>query len=600
MLLKQTVSDKFQPIPFDDLAAWIFKELDGRDSIFGVPRKSFFVPRLSDRFRSRLYGTCLETPIGVASGPHSQMAQNIISAWLCGARFIELKTVQTLDELQIRKPCIAVAGAGFNIEWSHELKLEQSFEEYLRAWVLIHVLHRVLGFPGESPGVIFNMSVGYDLAGIRQSNMQSFLRNMCDAGERVKQALEVVARHAPDAAGVSVPSRISNSVTLSTMHGCPPAEIGSIASELMTQWKLHTNIKLNPTLLGAEQVREILAADPRTRELEVPDKTFAHDLGYDQAVALVGELQEVASQSGTELRVKVSNTLEVANPGELLSPEEGKVYMSGPPLHAISVSLARKLAETFPDGPDISFCAGVRADSVADLLAGGLYPVTVCTDLLGARSYRRFGKYLEKIDAAMAAADAADIPTYICRTAGHEDARSAARHNLGAYAGRAVAGLANVRERSTREKKRQVLPLFDCRDKCGICAGVCPNRAIQAYGPAAGEDAPSYDPQVAVFTAFCNECGNCASFCPLGGKPYKEKPRLYLDRPQFEAEESNAFHVMRRNGALCIEARFDGETCELCEERLPSPSPDPRTAMLNILRAFGDSLAYLPVEEVEA
>ena len=45
------------------------------------------------------YGQMLETPLGVAAGPHTQLSQNIIAAWLCGARYMELKTVQTLDEL---------------------------------------------------------------------------------------------------------------------------------------------------------------------------------------------------------------------------------------------------------------------------------------------------------------------------------------------------------------------------------------------------------------------------------------------------------------------------------------------------------------------
>jgi putative selenate reductase len=64
---------------------------------------------------------------------------------------------------------------GYNVEWSQELKVHESLEEYVRAWVLIHALHRKLGFPGESPDVVFNLSVGYNLEGIRQPNMQWFL-----------------------------------------------------------------------------------------------------------------------------------------------------------------------------------------------------------------------------------------------------------------------------------------------------------------------------------------------------------------------------------------------------------------------------------------
>ena len=55
------------------------------------------------------------------------LAQNIVAAWLCGARYIELKTVQTLDELDVPKPCIDMQDEGYNVEWSQELKVFQSF-----------------------------------------------------------------------------------------------------------------------------------------------------------------------------------------------------------------------------------------------------------------------------------------------------------------------------------------------------------------------------------------------------------------------------------------------------------------------------------------
>ena len=74
------------------------------NSIFGLPQQMFFTPSKDQRYKMKKYGCILDTPIGVAAGPHTQMAQNIIISWLCGARFIELKTVQTLDELNVTKP----------------------------------------------------------------------------------------------------------------------------------------------------------------------------------------------------------------------------------------------------------------------------------------------------------------------------------------------------------------------------------------------------------------------------------------------------------------------------------------------------------------
>ena len=60
----------------------------------------------------------------------------------CGGRFIELKTVQIMDELEIPRPCIDMEDEGYNVEWSQELKLEESAQEYINAWALLHILPR--------------------------------------------------------------------------------------------------------------------------------------------------------------------------------------------------------------------------------------------------------------------------------------------------------------------------------------------------------------------------------------------------------------------------------------------------------------------------
>ncbi|MEN8239777.1 MAG: hypothetical protein ABFR53_11330, partial [Actinomycetota bacterium] len=65
------MSDRFQPITMEQLTDWVFTELDEKDSIFGIPRTSFFTPSADDRFRVENYGTILDTPFGVAAGPHT-------------------------------------------------------------------------------------------------------------------------------------------------------------------------------------------------------------------------------------------------------------------------------------------------------------------------------------------------------------------------------------------------------------------------------------------------------------------------------------------------------------------------------------------------
>ncbi|MFQ9869053.1 MAG: hypothetical protein ACLRWP_20585 [Bilophila wadsworthia] len=114
-------TDRFTPLDAATLLRWMQHDLPNKQ-LFGIDRELFFMPKPDDPFRMERYGKVLETPLGVAAGPHTQLAQNILSAWLCGARYIELKTVQVLDELNVAKPCIDMADEGYNCEWSQELK----------------------------------------------------------------------------------------------------------------------------------------------------------------------------------------------------------------------------------------------------------------------------------------------------------------------------------------------------------------------------------------------------------------------------------------------------------------------------------------------
>ena len=95
----------------------------------------------------RFHGHRAATPLGPAAGPHDQLVQNIVLSWLAGSRIIELKTVQILDELKIPRPCIDATNVGYNVEWSQELKLEQSLREYVGAAMFIEILKasRLLG-----------------------------------------------------------------------------------------------------------------------------------------------------------------------------------------------------------------------------------------------------------------------------------------------------------------------------------------------------------------------------------------------------------------------------------------------------------------------
>jgi len=216
------MSDRFSTISLRQLLSQILKSHE-KGQIFGIYRSQFFTPKPEDIFKTTMFGQLLETPVGVAAGPHTQMAQNIISAWLCGARYIELKTVQTLDKIEVSKPCIDIQDEGYNCEWSQELKIEESFDEYLKAWIVIHILRRKFGWSGDV-GTIFNMSVGYDMAGILKDNVQWFFEKMADSHSEKQAMIDEIRDLYPAIDDIEIPDKISDNITLSTMHGCPPDE----------------------------------------------------------------------------------------------------------------------------------------------------------------------------------------------------------------------------------------------------------------------------------------------------------------------------------------------------------------------------------------
>ena len=71
------MSDRFHPLTMSQLAAWVHQELKQTNMLFGTPRELFYVPGKDRCLQRRIYGVNIDTPFGVAAGPHSQMAQNI-------------------------------------------------------------------------------------------------------------------------------------------------------------------------------------------------------------------------------------------------------------------------------------------------------------------------------------------------------------------------------------------------------------------------------------------------------------------------------------------------------------------------------------------
>ncbi len=452
------MTDRLHPMPTDDILRWMLAEREDLSQWFGIHEDHLFTPRPDDPFRMHRYNQLLETPIGVAAGPHSQLTQNIIISWLMGARYIELKTVQTLDSIEVAKPCIDMQRDGYNCEWSQELTLDQSAEEYVKAWILLHLLKKLRGMDESEPGFIFNLSVGYDLTGILNPNMQRFLNTMEDASGLIEPHLAAISKIVPDATGLEISSRLSDNVTLSTMHGCPPDEIERIATYLIEERKYHTAVKLNPTLLGPDRLREILANRGYNR-IDVPDQAFEHDLKYDDAIGMIRSLRDRAQRAGVDFGLKLTNTLEVINKRKALPDDQEHLYLSGEALHPLTVSIADTLQEEFNGELDLSFSGGATALNTPDLIAAGLSPVTVCTDLLRPGGYLRLAQYISELRNRCAEANSESLADLTASGPGGNE-----RDNLRLYAQAVSAALGQEAEHkpSLSMKTTRTLPRFDC------------------------------------------------------------------------------------------------------------------------------------------
>ena len=393
------MSELMIPIPFKELMNWIMTEYRQEGSVFGVHR-----PYVAGEKSLPIFGgERIETPFGPAAGPNTQLAQNIIAGYFAGARFFELKTVQKVDGADlaacISRPCILAEDECYNCEWSTELYVQQAYEEYVKAWCACHILSRICGL-GQPDGFVFNMSVGYDLEGIKGPKIDKYLNEMMDASGTpiFQECIKVLREMFPGEEDLiaAIPARISNSVTVSTLHGCPPDEIERIASYLITEKGLHTFVKCNPTLLGYQSARDILDGMGYDY-IAFGEKHFNEDLQYADAIPMFRRLLALAGERGLEFGLKLSNTFPVDVKQSELPSEE--MYMAGKSLFPLTIEMARRVSKEFDGRLRLSYSGGADFFNIDKLFQCGIWPITMATTELKPGGYQRFTQIGEKLEA---------------------------------------------------------------------------------------------------------------------------------------------------------------------------------------------------------
>ncbi len=570
------------PMSLSTLLGRIDHEWTTRKKIFDLPNARIWRPDPEVDLSFEFLGRKCATPVGPAAGPQTQMAQNIVLAWLGGSRLFELKTVQVIDDLEIARPCIDMQTIGYNIEFSQELTVPRSLSEYVKASMIIEMLRQwepLRDFIGDDPGPhVFDMSVGYDLAGIKSDKVSGFIRGMLDATAEIESLRPEIGGAFAEFADFDFRTCIANTLTLSAFHGCPPEELESITKHLIDDHELDVVVKLNPTLLGYDTVSTIINDELGYTDVSLEREAFDADLQFDNGVELIDELNAYAKDRGRKFGIKLTNTLVVHNT-KMWIPDE-TVYLSGAPLHVVASALLDALADALPGrfaipGHDgeimVSFSAGITKDNLADAIAMGVNPTTICADLLKPGGYGRLAPMLRGFTKQIAASGQADIGHW--RTVRQTEAEAAGfpssvKQHVANIRGEGIGAYHVTGNEKLPRAVEHELEMFGCV-ACNFCITVCPNDAFFNIKSLDGMEGRQ---QYFLFAELCNSCGNCMTFCPEQGDPAVIKPRLFLDRDVYDDRDGQGFLV--ENGVI-VESRADDSEADLVQRLIASESGNP-------------------------
>lgn len=580
----------FKPLNINTLLKRFIYGIKEHKNAYNIPIKKIYKGHPELDISVFFHNRKASTPIGPAAGPHTQLAQNIVMSWLTGSRIIELKTIQIDDEIEIGRPCIDTPNICYNVEFSQELKLEQSLREYVKAYMIIEIIkaENIINFYPNSTDTIFEISIGYNLEGIMKDKIRNYINNMMNARPIIDELKKELKGKFEKYKDYKFNPSIVNSITLSTFHGCPPDEIQKIGKFLLSEMNINTTIKMNPTLLGKEKLEEILYKQLGYHHIHINENAYKNDIGFDKAVTMINSLSETAKKHNLSAGVKFSNTLEVINNRGVF--KEKVMYMSGEPLHILAITLVNDFRKEINDGITISFSGGISKHNIGDITSLGLVPITICTDLLRPGGYTKIYNYIEKIYEKMHNLGVKNIKDYAVRryNSSYDNLSMTVKFNTEEYLKSLFKEIKfyTYEENSTLNKKKDIkLDLFDC-STCLCCIQVCPNAANFFYKTnktqfkykdyvftrkgieynlhEIKDNEFKIDKviQIANYVNSCNECGNCETFCPERDAPYMDKPVFYILKKDFDnaiknfksyVERKKTSNNKIRNNAFYIE-----------------------------------------------
>ena len=386
------MSEKMYPIPFASLMNWVVTEYAQSGDIFGVHKKYEATGKSLP-----IFGERIETPFGPAAGPNSQLAQNIIAAYFGGrallrgqdrtedgrrrARRLRAPSLHPRRRRGLQSGVVHRADRGAGAGRVHQGVVRAQGHQ-----------QRIYGL-GDPDGFVFNMSVGYDLEGIKGRKGQQ-LHRQHDGREQdrrssrsAKRSLTELFRRRDAIIIAHISPRVSRSVTVSTLHGCPPQEIERIASYLLTEKHLHTFVKCNPTILGYKTARKTLDC----HGLRLHRVRRAPLQRGSPVAATRCPCSSVCRRSRTRQGWSSVSSSPTPSPSDTTRGElpNDEMYMSGRSLFPLTIEMCSRISREFGGKMRISFAGGAEYFNCDKLFAAGIWPITVATTILKPGGYNR-------------------------------------------------------------------------------------------------------------------------------------------------------------------------------------------------------------------
>jgi putative selenate reductase len=128
---------------------------------------------------------------------------------------------------------------------------------------------------------------------------------------------------------------------------------------------------------------------------------------------------------------------------------------------------------------------------------------------------------------------------------------------LEVYAKKGQLLAADLSQADRKVARNEHLRCLECDSVCNKCVDVCPNRANLAIPVDEGQGFRNAW-QILHLDALCNECGNCGTFCPYDGLPYKDKLTLFASKADFDASGNDGFYVSEAPGGREVHLRLHG------------------------------------------